>query len=76
MQKIKQQFLLLERGFSQRSLEKETCINRRNFASYFQQFAGIGFSIAELLLFADTELEAYLNSKAEQVRKRSPPNPS
>jgi transposase len=35
-----------------------------------QRFADRGFSIAELLLFSDTELEAYLNAgKAEQIEK-------
>lgn len=70
MQKIRQILLFLERGFSQRSIERETGINRRTIASYLQRFADSGFSIAELLLFSDAELEAYLNAgKAEQIEK-------
>lgn len=70
MQKIRQILLFLERGFSQRSIERETGINRRTIAGYLQRFADSGFSIAELLFFSDVELEAYLNAgKAEQVEK-------
>lgn len=50
--------------------KRETGINRRTIASYLQRFADSRFSITELLLFSDAELEAYLNvGKAEQIEK-------
>lgn len=38
MQKIRQVLLFLDRGFSQRSIERETGINRRTIAAYTKRF--------------------------------------
>jgi len=54
--------LFLDRGFSQRNIEKETGINRRTIAGYLKRFGESGFSFRELLLFEDSELEVYLNA--------------
>lgn len=37
MQKIKQILLLTDRGYSQRSIEKQTGVNRRTIAVYLQR---------------------------------------
>ncbi len=62
MHKIRQLLLFLDRGFSQRNIEKETGINRRTIAGYLKRFGESGLSFRELLLFADDELESYLNA--------------
>src|SRR5690606_12383343 len=62
MHKIRQLLLFLDRGFSQRNIEKETGINRRTIAGYLRRFWESGFSFRELLLFEDSELEVYLNA--------------
>ncbi len=62
MHKIRQLLLFLDRGFSQRNIEKETGINRRTIAGYLKRFGESGFSFRELLLFEDSELEVYLNA--------------
>lgn len=69
MQKIKQLLLFMERGFSQRSIEKETGINRRTIAGYMKRFSACGMSIQELLLFDDSELYAYLNADKKELNK-------
>lgn len=60
MHKIRQILLFLDRGFSQRAIEKETGVNRRTISSYLHRFKESGFSFSDLLLFQDHELEAYL----------------
>ncbi|SFC80377.1 hypothetical protein SAMN05421747_1294 [Parapedobacter composti] len=62
MHKIRQLLLFLDRGFSQRNIEKETGINRRTIAGYLRRFGASGFSFRKLLLFEDSELEVYLNA--------------
>lgn len=69
MQKIRQLLLFMERGFSQRSIEKETGINRRTIAGYLKRFAESGLSTQELLLFDDRELYAYLNADKKEQNK-------
>jgi len=70
MHKIKQILLFLDRGYSQRSIEKETGINRRTIASYQQRFSESKLSYSELLIFSDEELEVYVNAdRAPQVQK-------
>ena len=49
MYKIRQLLLFLDRGFSQRNIEKETGINRRTIAGYLKRFGESGFSFRELL---------------------------
>lgn len=60
MHKIRQIILFLDRGFSQRSIEKETGVNRRTISNYLQRFTQSGLSYSELLLLGDVELAAYL----------------
>lgn len=62
MQKIRQILLFLDRGYSVRSIEKEAGVNRRTIAGYLERFKNSGLSFSDLLLFADSELEAYLNA--------------
>lgn len=72
MQKIRQILLFLERGFSQRSIERETGANRRTIAGYLKRFADSGLSIAELLLFDDSELQDYLNADKQTTAVKDP----
>ncbi|WP_374164031.1 IS21 family transposase [Arcticibacter sp. MXS-1] len=60
MHKIRQILLFLDRGASQRTIEKEVKINRRTVASYLEKFRQTGFSPKELLTFNDEDLEGYL----------------
>ncbi|CDS91626.1 hypothetical protein BN1088_1430030 [Sphingobacterium sp. PM2-P1-29] len=69
MQKIRQLLLFMERGFSQRSIEKETGINRRTIAGYLKRFAESGLSTQELLLFDDRELYPHLNANNKEQNK-------
>ena len=60
MHKIRQILLFLERGASQRTIEKEVKINRRTVATYLEKFNQTGFCFKELLTFNDKDLEQYL----------------
>lgn len=60
MHKIRQILLFLDRGASQRTIEREVKINRRTVASYLEKFQQTGFSFKELLTFNDEDLEQYL----------------
>lgn len=60
MHKIRQILLFLDRGASQRTIEKEVKVNRRTIASYLEKFHQTGFSLKELLTFSDEDLEQYL----------------
>lgn len=62
--------MFLDRGYSGRSIERETGINRRTIAGYLSRFKDSGLSYSELLLFDDSELEVYLNAdKAPRDQK-------
>ncbi|RYE34602.1 MAG: IS21 family transposase, partial [Sphingobacteriales bacterium] len=43
MHKIRQILLFLERGASQRAIEKEVKVNRRTIATYLEKFRQTGF---------------------------------
>ena len=54
MQKIKQILLFIDRGYSQRSIEKQTGVNRRNIVVYLQRLKESGFALNELRRFRST----------------------
>lgn len=60
MHKIRQILLFLDRGASQRTIEREVKINRRTVSSYLEKFRQTGFSFKDLLTFSDQDLEQYL----------------
>lgn len=62
MQKVRQILLFLERGLSQRYIERETGINRRTIAGYRQRFSESGLGVPELLGLDDSRLAAILES--------------
>src|SRR5690606_19362039 len=62
MQKIRQILMFLERGLSQRSIERETGINRRTIAGYRQRLSDSGLGVRELLEFDDARLAATLEA--------------
>lgn len=60
MIKIRQVLLFLERGASQRTIEKEVRISRRTIAGYLLKFTQTGVDFKELLKRSDQELEQIL----------------
>ena len=60
MNKIRQILLFLERGTSQRSIEKEMNISRKTISVYRQKFLDTGKTFLELLKHPDSEIEALL----------------
>jgi len=72
MQKIRQVLLFLDRGFSQRSIERETGINRRTIAAYTKRFIESGFNFNELLLFSNDELYSYLRADQPPEEQNDP----
>ena len=60
MIKTRQILLFLERGVSQRAIEKEVKISRKTIALYLQKFAQTGVDFKELLKRSDQELERVL----------------
>jgi len=60
MHKIRQILLFLERGVSQRSIEKEVKISRKTIALYLQKFLQTGTSFVDLLKCSDEQLEQVL----------------
>lgn len=60
MHKIRQVLLFLERGVSQRSIEKEVKIARKTIALYLQKFQQTGTGFTELLKLPDEQLEQLL----------------
>lgn len=67
MQKIRQILLFLDRGYSQRSIEKETGVNRRTIAVYLQRFKESGYTPSELLKRDDIALKELLEKSKPQV---------
>lgn len=53
MIKIRQVLLFLERGVSQRAIEKEVRISRKTIAVYLHKFAETGIDFKELLKRSD-----------------------
>lgn len=75
MQKFKQILLFLNRGYSQRLIEKETGVNRRTIAGYLQRSKDAGYSISDLLKYDEHELESILapskgKAKSEETDPR------
>lgn len=60
MHKIRQLLLFLERGLSQRSIEKELHISRKTIGIYHQRFHDTGLDINTLLKLQDGQLEQIL----------------
>jgi len=60
MHKIRQILLFLDRGISQRAIEKEVQITRKTIALYLQKFQQTGQSLSELLKLSDAQLEQIL----------------
>lgn len=72
MEKVRQVLLFLKRGFSHRSIERETGVNRRTVRKYRDRFLESGLSYSELLLFNDQELNAYLNPEDKDKQEKDP----
>ena len=60
MHKIRQILLFLDRGLSQRAIEKEVQITRKTIALYLQKFQQTGQSLSELIKLSDEQLEQVL----------------
>jgi transposase len=60
MHKIRQILLFLDRGVSQRAIEKEVKITRKTIALYLGKFLRTGIDFSELLKRSDEQLEALL----------------
>jgi transposase len=60
MHKIRQILLFLERGVSQRAIEKEVKITRKTIALYLGKFLQTGVDFSELLKRSDQQLEQVL----------------
>ncbi|SDN17292.1 Integrase core domain-containing protein [Daejeonella rubra] len=60
MHKIRQILLFLDRGVSQRAIEKEVQITRKTIALYLQKFQQTGQSLTELIKLSDDRLEQIL----------------
>jgi hypothetical protein len=73
MHKIRQILLFLERGVSQRSIEKEVKISRKTIAIYLGKFLGTGLSFSSLLKQSDQELEQLLGLAKPALQEPSDP---
>ena len=60
MHKIRQILLFLDRGISQRAIEKEVQITRKTIALYLQKFQQTGQNLSELIKLSDAQLEQTL----------------
>lgn len=60
MHKIRQILIFLERGVSQRAIEKEVKITRKTIALYLGKFIQTGIDFSELLKRSDQQLEQIL----------------
>jgi transposase len=60
MHKIRQILIFLERGVSQRAIEKEVKITRKTIALYLGKFIQTGIELSELLKRSDEQLEQIL----------------
>lgn len=60
MHKIRQILLFLDRGVSQRAIEKEVKITRKTIALYLGKFVQTGINFNELLKRSDQQLEELL----------------
>jgi len=60
MHKIRQILLFLDRGASQRAIEKEVKITRKTIALYLGKFVQTGIDFSDLLKRSDEQLEEFL----------------
>jgi transposase len=60
MHKIRQILLFLDRGVSQRAIEKEVQISRKTIALYLQKFQQTNRGLSELIKLSDEQLEQVL----------------
>ncbi len=60
MNKVRQLLIFLERGASQRAIEREVGINRRTIVIYLEKFLHTGLGFHELLGLEDRRLEELL----------------
>ena len=74
MHKIRQILLFLDRGVSQRTIEKEVKITRKTIALYLLKFQQTGQGLGELLKLSDERLEQVLGLiKPASIRNSGAP---
>jgi len=73
MHKIRQILLFLERGVSQRAIEKEIKTTRKTIALYLQKFQQTGQELTELLKLPDERLEQILGLHKPPVPQDADP---
>jgi hypothetical protein len=73
MHKIRQILLFLERGVSQRAIEKEVKITRKTIALYLQKFQQTGKALTELLKLSDERLEQVIGLIKPSVMEDADP---
>ena len=73
MHKIRQILLFLERGVSQRSIEKEVKISRKTIALYLQKFLQTEMSFVDLLKRSDEQLEQVLDLVKSSIPEDTDP---
>jgi transposase len=73
MHKIRQILLFLDRGVSQRSIEKQVSTTRKTIALYLQKFTQTGLPFKELLQLEDQQLEALLGLIKPEVTEHADP---
>lgn len=73
MHKIRQILLFLDRGVSQRTIEKEVKINRKTIALYLQKFQQTGQDFGGLLKLSDERLEHILGLVKPAIPKDTDP---
>ena len=73
MNKIRQLLIFLDRGSSQRAIEREVGINRRTIAVYLVKFFHTGMSFSGLLELEDHKLEEILGLIKPEVTEDTDP---
>ena len=73
MHKIRQILLFLERGVSQRTIEKKVKISRKTIAIYLSKFHHNGICFNELLKQSDQQLEQLLGLIRTTVQEDTDP---
>jgi transposase len=73
MHKIRQILLFLDRGVSQRSIEKEVKTTRKTIALYLQRFRQSGLEYKQLLQLEDQQLEVMLGLIKPEATEHAAP---
>lgn len=73
MHKLRQILIFLERGVSNRNIEKEVKISRKTIGLYQQKFLQTGLGFQELLLVKDQQLEYLINQEKADVPEDTDP---